>query len=101
MTFDFLTIVLLAAAIAWVTTVVVYKYGPFGILQKFRWTLDRWLGSKEANPFNCHFCASFWVGLVICAAWAINNTYINAFIQFLGVIGVSMAIRSQFNEWGD
>lgn len=88
-------IILLSGAIAWLTTVAVYKDGPFKIILKFRYWLDRLLGGASNNPLNCTVCASFWIGLVLISLFASGDEYLRALIQFFGVIGVAMALRGQ------
>lgn len=92
-------VILLAGAIAWITTALVAKSGPFGILIKFRHTVARLLGGQERSPLQCFHCASFWVGLFLISVFVAGDQYANALIQFFGVLGIAQALRGQSGEW--
>lgn len=90
-------LIYMAGAIAWVSTALVLKAGPFNMLTKFRTKANALLG--EGSPFHCPFCSSFWVGLVIMSFWATGIYEIHLAIQFVGVLGVAAAIRGASGEW--
>lgn len=94
-----LDILLLAGAIAWLTTVTVKKDGPNLILRRTRYQLDRWLGGQERNPFNCFTCACFWVTLVVITVWVQNVQAFNDVIRLFGLMGLALAVRGLSGEW--
>lgn len=90
-------IALLAAAISWLTTALVYKDGPFHILLRFRHFVNNRLGSN--SPLTCAFCSSFWIGLVVVTVYCIGNPSINAIIQLFGIIGFAVTLRGMSGIW--
>lgn len=92
-----LDIILLAGAVAWLTTALVIKYGPFGILKWTRTTLTSWLG--EGSPLSCFHCTSFWVGLVLVIVFYLNYPYTREVIQFFGILGIAQALRGASAEY--
>lgn len=90
-------IVLIAGAIAYLTTVLVYKDGPYKIFQKFRMYVSWKLG--ENNPFTCTICASFWVCLFILAFDAVYPDGARAFYTLFGILGWAAALRGLSNEY--
>jgi hypothetical protein len=92
-------IILLAGATAWVTTALVAKSGPFGLLIKFRHLLSRLLGGQDKSPLQCFHCTSFWVGLFFISAFVTGDELMRALIQFFGVLGIAQALRGQSGEW--
>lgn len=92
-------IILLAGAVAWLTTALVIKSGPFGILLKFRHLISRLLGGQHNSPLTCFHCTSFWVGLFILSVFVAGDEYTRALIQFFGVLGIAQALRGASGEW--
>lgn len=84
-------IILIAGAIAWLTTTLVAKDGPFNIFDIFR--------TKTNNLFGilkCFHCTSFWVGLLVIGTFYFINKEI---IEFFGLIGLAQALRGMSQEW--
>ncbi len=90
-------ILLLAGAVAWTTTALVSKSGPFNILLKFRHFIGRF--TQGNSPLECFHCTSFWVGLVLLSVYVSGDPYSRALIEFLGVLGVAQALRGMSGEW--
>lgn len=90
-------ILLLAGAVAWTTTSLVSKNGPFNILFKFRNLISRWTSGN--SPLECFHCTSFWVGLVLLSFYVSGDQYSQALIQFFGVLGIAQALRGASGEW--
>ena len=88
---------LLAGAIAWLTTALVAKDGPFGVLLKLRNLLFRTLRSN--SPLACFHCTSFWVGLLLVSMFVTGDESMRALIQFFGILGIAQALRGASNEY--
>lgn len=92
-------IILLAGATAWITTALVAKSGPFGLLIRLRHGLSRLLGGDWNSPLQCFHCTSFWVGLFLASTFVAGDQYANALIQFFGLLGIAQALRGMSGEW--
>lgn len=93
-----LDLLLIIGATAWLTVAFVTKEGPFQILSKFRYKLTDLFG-YDNNPFNCQFCAGFWIGLIVMGLYLIGNDYIHFIIQFFGILGFVNAVRGLSGEY--
>lgn len=94
-----LDILLMAGAIAWLTTALVKKDGPNGILRKLRYLLDRLFGGQSKNPLNCFTCTTFWVTILVAIVWQSHDTNAIAMIQLFGVMGIAAAVRGLSQEF--
>lgn len=92
-----LNILLLAGAVSWITTAIVSKAGPFNVFAVFRLFFYRLLRGK--TPFDCFHCASFWIGLATISLFVSGDIYVQALIQFFGVLGIAQALRGMSGEW--
>lgn len=90
-------IVLLAGAIAWASTAMVGKSGPFNSLALFRNWVKQRLGSN--SPLDCYHCASFWIGIVVVILYAADPIIFRPLIQFFGVLGIAQALRGASGEF--
>lgn len=92
-----LDVLYIAGAIAYIATAIVYKTGPFNIFPKFK-AAARWaLGNN--TPFDCAFCASFWIGITLVILYSLNVQPINAIIQLFGILGIGVALRGASAIW--
>jgi hypothetical protein len=91
-------IILLAGAIAWITTTLVYKEGPFGFIKTFRDKVFYIL--RDNSPLRCPHCTSFWVGLVFLTLYTSGDYVSMGIIQFFGVLGIAQALRGISGDWG-
>lgn len=86
--------VYIVGSVAWLSTALVYKSGPFDLIAKFReWTF-KILGESK-SPLSCAFCTGFWVLFPILLLSQIAP-YI---VQFLGILGFAAALRGMSNEY--
>ena len=95
---EIIEFILQAGAVAWLTTTLVYKDGPFGFIKKFRDKVFYYL--RDNSPLRCPHCTSFWVGLVVISAYVIGDTETRALIHFLGVLGIAQALRGLSGDYG-
>lgn len=91
---EIINLLLLAGAIAWSTTAIVAKPGPFNVLGLFRE-----LVKKHTGVLNCFHCASFWIGLLFTLLYISGELHILLLIQFFGILGISQALRGASGEW--
>lgn len=92
-----LDIALVAGAIAWITTAMVGKDGPFRMLATFKQWVKNKLGPN--SPLECYHCASFWIGLAIVIAYAADPVVVRPMVHLFGVIGIAQALRGASGEF--
>jgi hypothetical protein len=90
-------IVLVAAAISWLTTAIVYKTGPFNILLRIRHKVNNLLGSN--SPLTCAFCTSFWVGVLVVGLYSTQYWVIVSVVQIFGILGIAVTLRGMSGIW--
>lgn len=95
--FGLIEIALVAGAIAWVTTAMVGKDGPFRILAIFRQWLKNRLGSN--SPLECYHCASFWIAIAVIILYAADPIIFRPIIQLFGIAGIAQALRGASGEF--
>lgn len=89
--------VLIAGAIAWLSTAIVSKSGPLNLLTKFRAFVKRYL--QDNTPFECFHCASFWIGVAVIVLFAADPIIFRPLIQFFGILGIAQALRGASGEF--
>lgn len=94
---DVLDVLFVAGAIAYISTAIVYKTGPFNIFPTFKHFARRALGDN--TPFDCAFCASFWIGIVLAVLYSLDVSVVQAIIQLFGILGISIALRGASAIW--
>ena len=86
--------VYIVGSVAWFSTALVYKSGPFGLISKFReWTFKKF--GESSSPLSCSFCTGFWVLFPILLLSHIAP-YI---VQIFGILGFAAALRGMSNEY--
>lgn len=89
---SWIDVVIVAGAIAWWTTALVHKDGPYKVFHKFR----HWVKKHIDSPFGCTHCASAWVGVVVVALWAFEA---REPVYFFGILGIAQALRGASQEY--
>ena len=90
-------LLLIVGAIAWWSTALVLKDGPFEIFALFRKYVFLFSHKLHVKtPLTCTFCTGFWVGLGIILLWL--NGY-HAFVSFFGILGIAGAVRGASAEF--
>lgn len=86
-------LLLIAGAIAWLSTAFVYKAGPGNILLKFRAFM---FTKVNTTVLTCTFCAGFWIGIVILSFWFLG---LQEVVAFFGILGIASALRGASSEF--
>ena len=90
---SFTDLVLIAGAIAWWSTALVHKDGPFNMFEMLRI-----FAANKVNTtvLKCTFCTGFWVGLIVILFWVAD---LQPIVAFFGILGFASAIRGASAEF--
>lgn len=94
---DLVDLLLIVGAAAFFSTSIVGKSGPYNVCIHFKRLAGKVLGKN--SPFDCFFCSSFWIGLVLLTLWFTGVREIQALILAFGVAGLSVSLRAMSQEW--
>ncbi len=86
-------LVILASAVSWWVSALVYKTGPANIFEWLREYINAKL--KTNSPFHCTLCISPYVLVIL----LVIQLFFPLFITFFGVLGLALALRGTSQEF--